>query len=317
MIPALQPCHTEWYQYYSPVTPSDTTITPLSHWVISPLQPCHTEWYQCSNTFTLSHWVRRTLHPCPLSDTLTPLWHWVIPLHPWYGMIPLHSCPLSDTITLLSHWVIPLHHCPTEWYHYTPVPLSDTITPLSHWVIPLHSCPTEWYHYTPVPLSDTIIPLWHWVIPLQHWYWNFFLQTHVLWEELSNFLQSMLLQNSNAVFYIWPRTYQCSYNRGRMKWEICLTLPHMTSSVNQTQDEVHPHTKHSCLIPMIWQGLGLWCLMTPGLSTDIRCLVWPYILLNLQVTRSDISQHIKWAVSLLIAYGHFNLPQGFVWVCMG
>ena len=63
-------------------------------------------------------------------------------------------------------------------------------------------------------------------------------------------------------------------------------------------------------------GLGLCCLMTPGLSKDIRCHVRMTILfLNLQITRSDIRPHIKWAVSLMIAYGHFNLPQGFVWVC--
>ena len=27
--------------------------------------------------------------------------------------------------------------------------------------------------------------------------------------------------------------------------------------------------------------------------------------------------NIKLPVSLVIAYGHFNLPQGFAWVCMG
>ena len=26
---------------------------------------------------------------------------------------------------------------------------------------------------------------------------------------------------------------------------------------------------------------------------------------------------VKWAVNLVIADGHFNLSQGFVWVCMG
>ena len=40
------------------------------------------------------------------------------------------------------------------------------------------------------------------------------------------------------------------------------------------------------------------------------------LFLNLQIIRSDIRPDIKWAVSLLIAYGHFNLPQGIVWVCM-
>ena len=38
------------------------------------------------------------------------------------------------------------------------------------------------------------------------------------------------------------------------------------------------------------------------------------IFLNLQITRLDIKQHIKWADSLVIEYGQFNLPQGFVWV---
>ena len=36
--------------------------------------------------------------------------------------------------------------------------------------------------------------------------------------------------------------------------------------------------------------------------------------LNLQITRSDIKPHTKWAVSLVIADGHFNLPHVFVWV---
>ena len=40
------------------------------------------------------------------------------------------------------------------------------------------------------------------------------------------------------------------------------------------------------------------------------------LFLNLQIVRSDIRPHIKWAVSLVIAYGHFNLPRGIVWVCM-
>ena len=42
--------------------------------------------------------------------------------------------------------------------------------------------------------------------------------------------------------------------------------------------------------------------------------MYDHTFLNLQITRSDIRPHIKWAVSLVIAYGHFNLPQGFVWV---
>ena len=42
--------------------------------------------------------------------------------------------------------------------------------------------------------------------------------------------------------------------------------------------------------------------------------MYDHTFLNLQVTRSDIRPHTKWAVSLVIAYGHFSLPRGFVWV---
>ena len=38
--------------------------------------------------------------------------------------------------------------------------------------------------------------------------------------------------------------------------------------------------------------------------------------LYLQITRSDIGPHVKCAVNMVTADGH-NLPQGFVWVCMG
>ena len=39
--------------------------------------------------------------------------------------------------------------------------------------------------------------------------------------------------------------------------------------------------------------------------------------LKLEITRSDIRPHIKWVASLVIAYGHFNFPQVFVWVIYG
>ena len=42
--------------------------------------------------------------------------------------------------------------------------------------------------------------------------------------------------------------------------------------------------------------------------------MYDHSLPNLQVTKSDIRPHIKLAVSLVITHGHFNLPQGFVWV---
>ena len=61
---------------------------------------------------------------------------------------------------------------------------------------------------------------------------------------------------------------------------------------------------------------GLCCLMTPDLSKGIRRHVLPYFskLANHQI---NIRPHIKMAVSAVISYGDFNLPQGFAWVCMG
>ena len=56
--------------------------------------------------------------------------------------------------------------------------------------------------------------------------------------------------------------------------------------------------------------------MTSGLNKDIQCHCMALYLLKLQITRLAIRPRIKWPVSLVIAYGHFNHPQGLVWVCM-
>ena len=83
---------------------------------------------------------------------------------------------------------------------------------------------------------------------------------------------------------------------------------------NSPSTQLHAPTDET--ISMVWVGLG--CLMTPGLSKDILCHVrymCDYTFLNMQIIRSDIRPHIKWAVSLVIAYGHFNFPQG-LWVHM-
>ena len=49
--------------------------------------------------------------------------------------------------------------------------------------------------------------------------------------------------------------------------------------------------------------------MTHGLSNDIRCHVCLYSFLCLHITKLDIRPQVKWAVSLVIADGHFNLHQ--------
>ena len=65
-------------------------------------------------------------------------------------------------------------------------------------------------------------------------------------------------------------------------------------------------------------GLVSYGLMTPGLSKDIRCHVWPYVSINLQISRSDIRPHIKWAVSLVILHMVTSIFLwglcGYIWV---
>ena len=63
----------------------------------------------------------------------------------------------------------------------------------------------------------------------------------------------------------------------------------------------------------------LCCLVTPGLSKDILCHVGPYFLYKqVQISRSDIRPHIKWAVSLVILHMvtsiSFRGLCGYIWV---
>ena len=39
-----------------------------------------------------------------------------------------------------------------------------------------------------------------------------------------------------------------------------------------------------------------------------------YDVLHLQITRATPGH--QWAISLMNADGHFNLPKGYVWVCI-
>ena len=59
----------------------------------------------------------------------------------------------------------------------------------------------------------------------------------------------------------------------------------------------------------------LCCFMTPGLSKDIQCHVWPYSVLCLQITRYQATHKVgcqpgdcRWPLVL---------PRGFMWVSMG
>ena len=42
--------------------------------------------------------------------------------------------------------------------------------------------------------------------------------------------------------------------------------------------------------------------------------MYDHTLQGLQITKLEIKPQIKWAVSLVIADGHFNIPHGFVCV---
>ena len=55
------------------------------------------------------------------------------------------------------------------------------------------------------------------------------------------------------------------------------------------------------------KGLGLGCLID---------VMYDHTFLNLQIARSDVRLHIKWAVSVVIAHGRFSLPRVFVLVCI-
>ena len=66
-----------------------------------------------------------------------------------------------------------------------------------------------------------------------------------------------------------------------------------------------------------WSVWFLCCLSTLSLSEDIQCHGWSnsYHLLCLH-TKRTLSRKVKWAVSLVVADGQFNLRSlcGYVWV---
>ena len=58
--------------------------------------------------------------------------------------------------------------------------------------------------------------------------------------------------------------------------------------------------------------------MASGVSKDIQPHMYATSYsFNLQITKSDTRPHIKWAVSLVIVDGQFNLPLWFVQTYMG
>ena len=79
----------------------------------------------------------------------------------------------------------------------------------------------------------------------------------------------------------------------------------------------HPQTpRELSLFPLIVEGMGLGCLMTPGVSKDIQCHVLTYFS---KVSNHQIRHQVTYKVGCQPgdSYIHFNLLQGFVWVCVG
>ena len=61
------------------------------------------------------------------------------------------------------------------------------------------------------------------------------------------------------------------------------------------------------------------CFMTSGLNKILYVKYDHTLFLCLQIAGSGIRPHVNWSFSLVIADGHLNFPQMFVWVhvCMG
>ena len=75
--------------------------------------------------------------------------------------------------------------------------------------------------------------------------------------------------------------------------------------------------QHTHVINPKGKKVWIWvcCLMTPGLSKDIRCRM-TILFLNMQIARLDTRPNVKCAVSLVIEDDHLNLPQA-LGICVG
>ena len=67
--------------------------------------------------------------------------------------------------------------------------------------------------------------------------------------------------------------------------------------------------------PEVWFGFVLFNDTWSQQGHSVSCMT--ILVINLQINRSDIRLHILGCQPGDFAYGHFNLPLGFVWVYMG
>ena len=91
-------------------------------------------------------------------------------------------------------------------------------------------------------------------------------------------------------------------------WLRCVLLP---SRAIYVQPLLKMYTKQ--LLELVW----VWFVLLYDTSSQKRVFTatLTILFLNLQITRSDIRPDIKWAVSLVIAYGLFNLSLSTTFFC--
>ena len=90
----------------------------------------------------------------------------------------------------------------------------------------------------------------------------------------------------------------------------------MDDNINVTPSQGYPLFSFQHDHQSSWHyATGVWCCLIL-ISVRTFCFMYDHtFFLYLQITRADIRPQVKWAVNLVIADGHFNLPRGFVDKC--
>ena len=105
---------------------------------------------------------------------------------------------------------------------------------------------------------------------------------------------------SDMMFWHWNRGVRQapSYHNHNYYRHFCLHAGHVALALVLESD------KNGDLLS--W-AMGLWLFNDKCFQYGRSLSCMTTLFLNLQITRSDIRPRVKWAVSLVIAYGHFNL----------
>ena len=125
-------------------------------------------------------------------------------------------------------------------------------------------------------------------------------QSHLPWENTAHMSYKYAGSLSHCHNFRPPGTHCCWVGRGSMKWQVCQILLHMTSSANRTNprpfdlpfNALSTHPCSSTYVSSICsnfydilfqknelKSFNLHCLITPGLTNNIQCHVWPYYII--------------------------------------